>query len=623
MTLTDPAASPAAATPDLFQPVEVDDWADGADLADVSDQVARNIDLLPLVARLSIVDKGAQVRRFGQVMNWPQRHLINHVTRNLRNGRPTRVIILKARQLGISTDTEAIQFALSMLVDNFRGHIISHESKSNEHLLGMTQRFFDTYPFRRFYTQTNKAANKVAWDPTNSRIGISTAKNLGSGRSLTVHFLHGSEVAFWPNADVLMSGLGQSIPKGAFSFVVLESTANGIGNWFCTTWDDAVANRNDYTPMFFPWQTHPEYTGRHIGLPPVDPITLDDHERELQTMFRSCRLGAENIAVLARSMTTDELDAIRGPMTDDEILSRLAWRRYIIRNDLRGNSDLFLQEYPHTPSVAFLSTGRNIFPLSTLEPIYRPQIPLMGELVSSAGTLRFHEVPGGALRVYSPPRPGRSYIIGADPTFTTSGDYGCVQVIDRQSWEQVAVWRGKQFPGPFGYTVARLGYWYNEALVVPETNKDGATTIGVIQGLDYPNIWERQVVDSQGDTPTNKLGWHSNARTKAEAVGNLQSTIYDRSLTIHDDHTFTELKNYVDLGLGHYGNANGSENDDTVMALALAASVNLYEQYQMNHPPTDNYFDTEQLRSDVNAAMRALGSLDRVGPDNLGDDDEW
>ena len=181
---------------------------------------------MPMVKRLSIVDKGAQKRKFGQVMNWPQRHLVNHITRNLRDGKPTRVIVLKARQLGISTDTQAIQFSLSMMVDNFRGHIISHESKSNEHLLGMAQRFFDTYPFRRFYEQTNKAANKIAFDPTNSRIGISTAKNLGSGRSLTVHFLHGSEVSLWPNADVLMSGLGQSIPKSAFSFIILESTAN-------------------------------------------------------------------------------------------------------------------------------------------------------------------------------------------------------------------------------------------------------------------------------------------------------------------------------------------------------------------------------------------------------------
>lgn len=577
------------------------------------------MDLLPYIQKLSIVDKDtARILPLSDAIRWPQRHLINHTSRQLSRGKSTRVIVLKARQLGISTIVEGIQFTLAMLNDNFRGQVVSHETKSNEHLLSMTQTYYDTFPYRRFYEQRNKAANKLSWEPTGSRIGVSTAKNLGSGRGQTIHFLHGSEVAFWPDAATLMAGLGQAIPKSAFSFIYLESTANGIGNWFCTTWDEAVAGRNDYTPMFFPWQTHPEYVGTHIGIDPVDPLTMDDQEQELAAFFANDRLGEENAQVLARSMQPDELAALRGPISRDEILSRLAWRRYIIRNDLRGSTDLFLQEYPHTPSVAFLSTGRNIFPLPHLEPIYKPMTPLTGELVSSTGRLRFHEAPQGALRVYSPPRPGRSYVIGGDPTFTMAGDYGCAQVLDRQTWEQVAVWRGKKFPGPFGETMVRLGYWYNEALLVPETNRDGATTMGVIQGYDYPNIWERQVVDTQGDAPTNKLGWHTNARTKAEAIGNLQSCIYDKSVTVHDTHTFTELKNYVDLGLGHYGNANGSENDDTVMALALAASVNMYEQYQFNHPVPDYAANTEALRTDVNAAMQQLGSWQNIGPRDVG-----
>lgn len=578
-----------------------------------------DIDLLPYINQLSIVEKDtAQILPLSSVIRWPQRHLINHTSRQLSSGKSTRVIVLKARQLGISTIVEGIQFTFATLFDNFRGQVVSHETKSNEHLLSMTQTYFDTFPYRRFYQQRNKAANKLSWEPTNSRIGVSTAKNLGSGRGQTIHFLHGSEVAFWPDAGTLMAGLGQAIPKSPFSFIYLESTANGIGNWFCTTWDEAVAGRNDYTPMFFPWQTHPEYVGTHLGIDPIDPITMDDQETELANFFATDRLGEENALVLSRSMPAAELAELRGSVSRDEILSRLAWRRYVIRNDLRGSTDLFLQEYPHTPSVAFLSTGRNIFPLGTLEPIYRPQQPLTGELVSAAGKLKFHEVPMGTLHVYAPPRPGRSYIAGGDPTFTMSGDYGCIQVLDRQTWEQVAVWRGKKMPGPFGHMMVRLGYWYNEALLVPESNKDGATTIGVIQGLDYPNIWERQVIDTIGDSPTNKLGWHTNARTKAEAVGALQSVIYDRSLTLHDSHTFTELKNYVDLGLGKFGNANGSENDDTVMALALAAAVNTYESYQQNHPIPDYANDTAQLRRDVNEAMRALGSFDRVGPADVG-----
>lgn len=587
--------------------------------------------LLPFIEKLSVLDKDTSTsRRLGTVMRWPQRHLVDYTSHNIAHQDRTQVIILKARQLGISTIVKGIEFTLAMLFDHFRSRTVSHESDSNEHLLSMIQHYYDTFPLRSFYPQRNKAANKLGWEEVGSRMGVITAKNLGGGRSQTVRFLHGSEVGFWPDPGTLMSGLMQAIPKTWFTFVYLESTANGMGNWFQTTWDEAVARRNDYTPMFFPWQTHPEYVGTHIGIDPVDPKTLTEPEHDLVRFFLDDRLGEENIAVLSRSMTNEQLNLLRGPMTKAEAYSRIAWSRYVKRNELAERKDrtadpddLFLQEYPHRPTVAFLATGHNIYKLTHLEKVYKPSRPRVGHLLSIGGRIEFRDDPLGPFKVFRPPHPNRDYVIGGDPSFTLGGDYACAQVIDARTLEQIAVWRGKcDGPGEFGDIMCRLGYFYNEALIAPETNRDGATTIGRIHALAYPNIWQRQIVDSSSGAATNKEGWFSSARTKPEALGHLLAVITDGSAIIRDSETYSELKNYVKLGNGKYGNANGSENDDTVMALAIAHTILAYDREDYFTPVEQLSEDLDEMVKTVNAMMGQTGRV-AEGLASIGGSGDW
>lgn len=583
------------------------------------------MNLAPEIEELSIVDKEANVRRLADAINWPQRLLVDLVSRNITEGRQTRVIILKARQLGFSTITEALQFALAMRHDHFRGKVVTHETSANEHILSMTQNYFDTYPYADFYRQANKSATKLRWLPNDSRIGVITAKNLAGGRSTTTHFLHGSEVAFWPDAGTLMASLGPAIPKTAFSFVILESTANGIGNWYETTWNDAVAGQNDYTPIFIPWQVHDEYTAEHIGVAPVDPkrTPLDDEEERLYRQFTSARMDDECRTILARVVDDDELDRLCAPMSKKEALSRLAWRRYIIRNELAKRKDgtnpvdLFKQEYPDCPRVAFLSTGSNVFPLPFLEQTYVSAGSDVGDVANRGGRHHFQRAVTGPLEVWKLPTRGERYIVAGDPTFTVRGDYGCIQVLNRRTWEQVARYRAKIDPLALGRKMCELGRWYNDALLVPETNKDGSGTIGVILGLDYPNVWQRQTSDQDANYAGSKYGWFTNTRTKIEALGTLKSLVIDGSLTIHDAHTFREMKNYVDLGMGQYGNANGEENDDTVMSLAIAVTVNVYESDELM--ASDSMMRQEM--AEMTAQMNEMAA--RLSGSEVTDHDEW
>ena len=70
---------------------------------------------------------------------------------------------------------------------------------------------------------------------------LGTAENKSAGRSSTIQLFHGSEVAFWPNAAEHAKGIMQAIPDAFNTEAILESTANGVGNYFHQQWQKAEA----------------------------------------------------------------------------------------------------------------------------------------------------------------------------------------------------------------------------------------------------------------------------------------------------------------------------------------------------------------------------------------------
>src|SRR5262249_59037905 len=88
---------------------------------------------------------------------------------------------------------------------------------------------------------------------------VGTAGTKAVGRSSTIQLFHGSEVAFWPFADTHAAGILQAVPNEDNTEIILESTANGIGNFFHQAWRDAEAGKNDYIAIFVPWFWQEEY----------------------------------------------------------------------------------------------------------------------------------------------------------------------------------------------------------------------------------------------------------------------------------------------------------------------------------------------------------------------------
>lgn len=505
--------------------------------------------LRPWTELLTIQKKDLKVERIDldDPFAWAQVALLLEIERQYNLGLPVRIIVLKGRQLGVSTGSEGTLFNWTFIHPGTRSLVIAHETKAAQHLFDMTKLMWEEWPFNPLYTEKHNTIKSLSWLETRSSMSVATARNAGSGRSFTYHAVHCSECAFWDEPERLMVGLNQSVPYKHGTIIILESTANGVGNWFHEEWSRAVRGESQYVPLFFPWFRHEEYSFPTTTLKPYE---LMKEERELASEFHLS-------------------------------LGQLAWRRHTIINDCLGDEDQFKQEYPCTPNEAFLSTGRNVFPLNKLDEHTKTETGVRGMLVNNNGTIEFIRDSTGPLTIFK--APGRDpikskYVVGGDPTKTTYGDKACIQVINRFTFEQVAVFHQHLDAVPFAHQLMMLGYYYNTALLNCEIEGPGYATIGVVLDNSYPDIWQHRWADKAPGKTSTSWGWSTNYQRKHWAMEKVKFLLAQHGVfTIHDRVTHDQMENYVYLANGEMGPASEGLSDDAVMAMAIAIVTTMTE----------------------------------------------
>jgi len=547
------------------------------------------IQLRPWLNELSILTKDLTIARLGDVMTLPQSEFVDQCQAQLDSIGQIRQVVLKARQMGFSTIIEGIGFILAMRRRNLQGRILSHRGDSSEHILGMMKRYWQTYPFKAFHVEEYAGKKQLSWSDRGSNIQVMTAGSKESGRSGTIQFLHMSEVAFYLAPETLMTGLRQAIPGFGLTAVFLESTANGVGNYFHQQYTAAKKGTSEFQAMFFPWWRHPEYTTRY----------LPAHERDKYVLGE---LDKEETNLKAKFQLTDD---------------RLIWRRWAIQNLCMGDIERFHQEYPSDDREAFISTGRNVYPLPLIIAHALLEHGRKGRLTRDRQQrITFTPDPDGHLTVFRPPSADKEwgiYLIGADPTHTTAGDWACAQVINRRTLEQVAVYRRKTDPITFARDIDLIGRFYNGALIAPEKTGPGYSTVGTLAGLDYPNLYQdTNVTAATQGIPHDTYGWATNVATKHMAISHLLRALKDPittvggvvyGLVIHDEQTAAEMRDYITTEDGRgYTNGDGSPFDDGVMAMAIALTVHNIEA------PVEAYKGRSPHELPANVANRPVGS---------------
>lgn len=515
---------------------------------------------------LWIRDKDGSMVKF--VPNKAQKRLIDRVLQLLHEEKPIRIIILKARQMGLSTAVEALVYWWVTTHKNITAMIIGHEDKSAKNLYNMFKRYYEHcnpifQPTRRYNTRedlvfdiTDEAKEKLKKEGKESPglgsvIKTSTAQNTSSGRSDTVQIIHGSEVGEWENGEELVASLMQTVPKRKNTMIFLESTAKGIGNYFYKEWKAAMKGDSAFEPFFFPWWLHDEYE--------EDTAPIEYNEEELE---------------IVELMKDEGYDA-------DACMRKIAFRRGK-EKEFISNPLLLYQEYPSTAREAFLASGRPRFDIKSLSYMEKIADKHQGDYKEYTlaqditRQVKPFEDKGAPLRIWDMPQPHEEFVIGADVAEgIKGGDFSVADVVRKSDMKTVARWRGHVDPDQFGHQLDKLGRFYNNALMGVEINNHGLAVVQRLRDLFYHNLYRRERgIDESFEEPTSKLGWKTTSLTKPLMVDYLAEAIREGLVIDYDPVFIEEAMSYV---IDDNGRTNAEEGsfDDTVIAKAIA--LQMYE----------------------------------------------
>ena len=271
---------------------------------------------------LKIRTKEGSIEPF--LLNKAQLYLHECLERQLEKTGRIRALILKGRQQGCSTYVEGRFYWKVTHRKGVQAFILTHEQPATDNLFKMVQRYHDSCHLQIKPHTGNSNAKELIFDLLDSGYKLGTAGTKGTGRSATIQYFHGSEVAFWPNADDHAAGVMQAIPDSDGTESILESTANGMGNYFHRMWQQAETGQGDYIPIFIPWYWQHEYQKPiPAGFSPIsDEVDYAD----------------------LYGLTTEQIVWMRGKIAE-----------------FKGDWHLFHQEYPATALLAFQMSGEDCF----------------------------------------------------------------------------------------------------------------------------------------------------------------------------------------------------------------------------------------------------------------------
>jgi hypothetical protein len=190
---------------------------------------------------LKIVDKDGNIVPF--VLNKAQLHIHQRLEQQLRETGKVRALILKGRQQGASTYIQGRFYWKLQFRKGKKAVILTHEQGATDNLFAMTKRYHDNVPDEIRPITCAANAKELVFEKLQSSYKALTAGTKEVGRSNTAQYFHGSEAGFWPHAASHFAGLGQAVPNSPGTEMILESTANGVGNEFYLRWNQNTAKR--------------------------------------------------------------------------------------------------------------------------------------------------------------------------------------------------------------------------------------------------------------------------------------------------------------------------------------------------------------------------------------------
>lgn len=452
--------------------------------------------------------------------------------------RPGRYIVLKARQLGISTFTEALLTFFTQTQFNTDSIVIAHDSESSRKIYSMAKLYIQELPDILTPKQKYNNAKMLTFDSDDGN-GLKSSLTVGvandSTRGSTYQYAHLSELAFWKDAETAMLSVSQAVPSTDKSLIIIESTANGF-NYFYDLWSKAENGENDYIPVFFPWYLEEGY------VKPYDGFKLTDYEKQIKAKY--------NLAN-----------------------EQLAWRRWSIANNCGGDETLFRQEYPISPEEAFITSGDSVFNNELVferlkdapDPIKKGYFVYKEDFKE----IKWIDDPKGPISIYEDPMDDYT-VLGGD-TAGEGEDFYTAQVLNREG-KQVAVYHKKEDEDLYAKQMYCLGMYYH-SLIAIEVNFSSYTNM-MLQKWGYPMLYLREQYDQIKHKYEKKIGFRTSVLTRPIIISNLVEVMREHIDQINDKDTLKEALSFIRKD----GKPQAEEgaHDDLIMALAIAYEILKY-----------------------------------------------
>jgi hypothetical protein len=478
------------------------------------------LDCFAFIERLVIVTKDGTMRRL--TLTSEQKQVIECLLRG------ENVVVLKARQLGITTVVRAFHFWKAYTAKNpIKCVVVSHKQESANEITLKDFTFYDKLPTVLRKPLKKRTSTGLKFMYSHASISSHTAGGHGGLRSFSVTDLHITELCFFEDPDELLATALAALNGGQ---VIIESTAKAYGDPMHRLVDKIQRKelQGSWKLLFFPWHEHHEYKAKEL---PDDFVRTEFEEK------------------LAASYELNDL--------------QIYWRRLKIQEI--GISK-FNTEYPACLDDVFAQKGDCYYTNEDLENVDVFTLPI---------NVEEHYI--------EQPDPKDKYGIGVDVASGRGQDYSVITVLSKKTEQPVYIYRSNEITPPaLALKIQTISTLYNDALTLIEENNWGLPVLNELRNLGFNNLW----FDPEGKN------WITTTKSKLLMHEDLKEAIRKGRLYKLDYITVSEIKALVlnDKGLAPEAVRGSTGHGDNIISTGLAwqclqdvqEPLNAYQQFKRN-----------------------------------------
>lgn len=447
------------------------------------------------------------------------------------------LILLKSRQIGMSTLCKLVAAHLTIFYDNVKVGVLSKDREASSSFCRDVQSFISkikpSWVVPKF---TLEQAKQYKFSNGSSLVsaGVAAAKPDATFRSETLTVLFLDEAAFIDKIGDVWTSVGPALSKaqqvaennGVPYGTIVLSTPNGItgrGQWYYQSWNSAVQEPDGL------WKAHKIHWSE-----------IDDFAKDPEWIKKQHRIQNNDPRKIAQEL-----------------------------------------------ELKFISSGDTVFSEEV-------QIALQ-EVTKELPKDRITLPEGGELWRFSSYNINDFFLIAVDPASGTGADFSAVQVINYETMEQIMEYKGKIPLSSFANVVKTIARMIpNNSIIVENTGGYGSSIlISLMEDTKHSyNVFEGTI--SSGKTETTKPGLSTNAKTRKLYLDALFEIVNTDPTIIKSNRLADELLSLTNKN-GRIEAQSGFHDD-----LALAYSFVCYvRQYERKHMPLINSEDREMMAKSV------------------------